>query len=151
MPVNGGAPRSQILAFQDWLLRFPQGDYPLRHFFAENQYGREITIPPGQLVVGKIHKHSHLNIISKGECTVVTEFGSYRIRAPHIFTSDPGTKRALYTHSETIWTTIHTTRKTDLLEIEEEIIAPTFEAYDAFAKTLSVTTKPELQDAAWGV
>ena len=149
-PIKGIVNREGILNFQHFLAQFPQGDYPLKHHFAEGQYGREILIAANNLVVGKIHKHSHLNIISQGECTVVTEFGSYRIKAPYTFVSLPGTKRALFTHSETIWTTVHVTDKTDLQEIEDEIIAPTFDDYDAFAHQIVLAMKPELDDS-WGV
>ena len=148
--LPGKVSREQLLNFQAFLTDCEQGEYPLRHFFAEAQYGREITIPAGHLIVGKIHKHAHLNLISKGECTVVTEFGSYRIKAPHTFVSEPGTKRALYTHSETVWTTIHTTLERDLAKIEEEIIAPSFGDYDSFAGILETTLRPILDEQQEG-
>ena len=58
-------------------------DSPLKHYFSpiDEKYGccayaREILLRKGSLVIGKIHKHQHLNIISKGKVTVFTEFRS---------------------------------------------------------------------------
>lgn len=130
-----GPKRETILAFESALRPFDQTDCPLQHNFAPGQYGRTITLPADSFIVGKIHKHAHLNIVSKGLVTVVTEFGNRTIDArlaPVVFTSEAGTKRALYVHEETVWTTIHQTQSTDLAEIEREIIAPDFGELDAF-------------------
>jgi hypothetical protein len=98
-------------------------------------YAREIFLPAETFIVGKIHKHAHLNIVTRGRCTVVTEFGRLEIDAtngPVTFTSDAGAKRALYVHENTVWTTIHAVESTDLAEIEREIIAPGYPELDAF-------------------
>lgn len=102
-------------------------DPEVNHFFAPGMYGREMTILAGTAIVGKIHKHSHINIISKGTIDVVTEFGKARYVGPVTFVSDPGTKRCVYAITDTIWTTIHATDETDLDKIEKEVIA---EDYD---------------------
>jgi quercetin dioxygenase-like cupin family protein len=125
--------RNMIMRFENELKKFDQEQLPLKHHFADGQYGREIFIPKGTLVVGKIHKHSHLNIVSKGDVTVVTEFGINRIIAPYTFVSQPGTKRALLANEDTIWTTVHVTNETDIEKIEEQIIAPTYSDYDEIA------------------
>lgn len=135
LPERTGPDRELILEFQGYLEQFDQVECPLKHHFAPGTYGREIFLPAGSFVVGKIHKHAHLNIVSRGRCTVATEFGVVDIDAtqsPVTFTSEAGTKRALYVHEDTVWTTIHLTNSTDLAEIEREIIAPTFDDLDAF-------------------
>jgi hypothetical protein len=127
--------REAILVLEEAMRQFDQLDLPLKHTFAPGQYAREIRLPKGCIVVGKIHRHAHLNIVSRGRVTVVTEFGLKEIDAreePVTFTSDAGSKRALYCHEETIWTTIHSVQSTDLAEIEREIIAPTYAELDAF-------------------
>ena len=100
------------------------------HYFAEGVYAREIFIPKGTVLTGKIHKTEHLNIISKGSIRVVTESGAHEIKAPHTMVSLPGTKRAGYTLEDTVWTTIHATTETDFDKIEHELIAPTFDALE---------------------
>ena len=133
--VRGGASREVIFQMQGELLKHEQIECPLEHTFAPGAYARGIRLPAGTFIVGKIHKHAHLNIVSRGLVTVVTEFDKRQIDArehPVTFTSDPGTKRALYVHEETYWTTVHLTESTDLAQIESEIIATDFEALDAF-------------------
>ncbi len=130
-----GPSRETILGFEAELKKHEGVDLPLKHTFAPGTYAREIFLPKGVIVVGKIHKHAHLNIISRGHVVVVTEFGLKEIDAresPVTFTSDAGSKRALYCYEDTIWTTIHTVQSTDLAEIEREIIAPDYHELDAF-------------------
>ena len=127
--------REQILTLETRMRDFEQIDCPLTHTFAPGSYARGIQLPKTALVVGKIHKHAHLNIVSRGLVTVVTEFGCMQIDAreqPVTFTSQPGTKRALYVHEETWWTTVHLCDSTDLAEIERDIIARDFVELDAF-------------------
>ena len=87
-------------------------------------------MPAGHVVVGKIHRHAHVNTISRGRVVVATEFGTQELVAPCTFVSLPGTKRAVAVQEDTIWTTYHPTNETDLSVIEASVIAPTFEAYE---------------------
>jgi len=107
---------------------------PLKHSFSDGIYVREISIPAGSLVVGKIHKHDHPNFLLKGEVMVVTEDGMEKLKAPLSMISKPGTKRALYAITDLTWTTIHAnpTNTEDLEELEENIIAPTYLEYEKF-------------------
>ena len=104
-------------------------DCPVQHVFAEGTYSREITMPEGMLIVGRIHKHAHVNIISKGRCRVLTEFGSEELAAPCIFVSHEGTKRVVYIIEDTVWTTVHSnpTNETDVNKLVRELSA---ESYD---------------------
>lgn len=111
-------------------------DCTVRHYFTPMDvkfgsytYAREMTIPKDTVIIGKIHRHQHLNIISKGSVSVVTEHGPKRYYAPCTFVSELGTKRAVYAEEDTIWTTIHTTSygcEADLDKIEAEVIAPSY-------------------------
>lgn len=125
------ARRSAILHLQDAIVRegldVGPAACPVKHHFAEGSYGREMTLPAGLVVVGKIHKHSHVNVISQGRVQVFTEHGGVEeLVAPCTFVSTPGTKRVVHVLEETIWTTVHVTDKTDLAEIEREVIATDF-------------------------
>lgn len=105
-------------------------EFPVTHHFAPGLYAREIFIPAGHVIIGKIHRHSHVNTISKGSVIVATEFGTKELKAPMTFVSQPGTKRAVYAYEDTVWTTYHPTEEVDLEKIEAYVIAPTFEAYE---------------------
>jgi hypothetical protein len=100
-----------------------EGDCEVKHYFAPGLYVREMLIPAGTRIVGKIHKHAHFNDISRGTVHVFTEFGKETYHAPVRFTSIAGTKRAVYAETETVWTTYHPTEETDLEKIEDEVIA----------------------------
>lgn len=107
-----------------------------RHYFSNGLYCREITIPAGTLLTGKIHKTEHINIVSKGDISVMTENGIERVRAPATIISKPGTKRIGFAHTETVWTTIHANPgdEQDLVLLEERLIAPSHEAYELSQK-----------------
>lgn len=112
---------------------------PLTHSFADGVYVREIFIPKGTLLVGKIHKHSHPNIILRGDVSVATEEGPKRLKGPLSMISPAGTKRVVYAHEDTIWITIHVTDKKDLVEIEDEIIAKTYDELPSPQEILQLT------------
>lgn len=113
-------------------------DCKLKHYFTPIDekyncctYAREMLIPKGTVIIGKIHRHQHLNFITKGRAVVFTEFGKKVLEAPCTFISEVGLKRAVYAEEDTLWTTIHITGYTgeDNLDlIEEEIIAPDYAA-----------------------
>ena len=123
--------REAILRLQDAIIGEGRdvgpASCPVKHHFAPGSYGREMTLPAGMVVVGKIHKHAHINVISKGRVQVFTEQdGVLELAAPYTFVSSPGTKRVVHVLEETVWTTVHVTDKTDLAEIEREVIATDF-------------------------
>ena len=103
---------------------------PVNNYHCKGTYAREIFISKDTCIVGKIHRHEHINVISKGKCLVVTEAGREILEAPLTFISLPGIKRAVYAIEDTVWTTVHPTEKTDMDEIEKEIIAPSYEDLD---------------------
>lgn len=95
------------------------------HHFAAGLYAREIRIPAGTLLTGKIHRTRHLNVVSAGEISVWSEGESVRrIRAPFTFVAEPGTRRVGFAHEDTVWTTVHATSETDLDVLEAQLIEP---------------------------
>lgn len=131
--------RQLILDFQSMLMQHPDAVFgdsdlcPLKHSFADGQYVREIFLPKGVAIVGKIHKHSHPNFLLKGKVSVFTEHeGVKTLEAPLSMISLAGTKRVVFAHEDTVWITVHSnpTNTQDLKEIEEEIIAKDFAEFD---------------------
>lgn len=98
--------REKVDRLEDALRAMPTVTIEPKHYFADGIYAREIFIPKGTTLTGKIHKTTHLNIISKGDISVVTEQGIRRVQAPCTIVSPPGTKRVGYAHEDTVWTTI---------------------------------------------
>lgn len=101
------------------------------HYFADGLYGREITIPAGTVLTGKMHKQAHLNFLMRGEITVWTDQGMKRLIGPCVVVSQPGCKRAGYAHTDTVWITVHASHETDLLALEAELIEPEIPALAA--------------------
>jgi len=130
--------RDRIDLLQERLIeKYPQVEPPLKHTFSPGVYARELFIPQGSLIVGKIHRHENMNIISKGNVSVFSIDGAAHFEAPHTFVASPGVKRVIYAHEDTVWTTIHGTHETDLEKIEAEFIAKDYdEIYLSTNRTL---------------
>lgn len=130
--------REDILKLENALAKVPGAIFgdsdmlPLKHSFAPGVYVREIFIPKGSILTGKIHRHAHPNFLMKGEVIVVTEYkGREHLKAPMSMISQAGTKRAIIALEDTIWITVHVTDETDLKKIEDYVIAPSYEALNA--------------------
>jgi hypothetical protein len=96
----------------------------LRHTFVNGVYAREITMLEGQTIVGKIHRHAHLNFIMQGRVKVLTEHeGVKEYSAPCMFVSQPGTQRLVHILEDCVWVTIHEVQGEDLSTIEESVVA----------------------------
>ena len=126
--------RNKIVEFEDKLnnseLALSQKELheknPVKHSFADGCYIREIFNPAGDLLVTKIHKKEHPFFLMKGKMSILTEDGVKHIQAPHHGITKPGTKRIIYTHTDCVFVTVHATDKTDVDEIEKEVIASDF-------------------------
>lgn len=135
--------RQSVMALQREHLQLPQAECPLVHTVIEGTYLRQVTIPADTIVIGKIHRHETLNILVKGEITVVTEASKKRLAAPCMFMSPPGTKKAAITHSEVIWVNACPTELTDLAAIEQEMVCDEYDD-DGFLGHVNETL--ELED-----
>jgi hypothetical protein len=111
---------------------------PIDEVYGCGTYAREMFIPKGTLILGKIHKHQHLNFIMQGKVSVSTEFGPKYFIGPCIFVSEVGLKRAVVAEEDTIWVTVHLTKhlgEENLDKIEEEVIAPSYESIGMISST----------------
>jgi quercetin dioxygenase-like cupin family protein len=118
--------RDQVTEMAEYLKQYPQEDIPVQHEFLDGVYMRTVYMKAGDVIVGKIHKQEHVAIISQGRATVMTEHGILEIKAPYLFKSPPGARRALLIHEDMIWTTIHRSDHKDLESLEEQLIAKDF-------------------------
>jgi quercetin dioxygenase-like cupin family protein len=122
--------RGKIIALHAAVGALEQVNLPVRHHFSRGVYSRELFIPQGCTLVGKIHKHSQTNICLKGHLSVATEDGVKDVKAGDVIVSPPGIKRAAYAHEDSLWLTVHGTDETDLEKLEDELIAKSFEEFD---------------------
>lgn len=114
---------ADILRLQEATAQLPQQDLQVEHTFLPGQYLRKLVMPAGTLVVGKRHRHRHALIVT-GHVTVRTEAGMVELQGTHIIDSQPGMKRAIYAHQDSVLITSHLTEETDLDRIEAYVIMP---------------------------
>lgn len=125
--------RGRILELESVMLKMPQVEIPIAHHFAPGIYLREMHMPKGAIVTGKIHKTEHYCILSKGHVTVVTEGGRREYAAPSVIHSMPGVKRALHAHEDAVWVNVHhnPTNEKDLEKIDELFVVDSYDALSA--------------------
>jgi hypothetical protein len=128
--------RAKVERLEVEMRQRPQVEVEPKHYFSDGVYAREITIPKDCLLTGKIHKYENLNILSKGDMSVLTESGVKRVQAPFTIVSPPGTKRIAYAHEESVWTTILRTDLTDPDDVEERFVCNTDAEYLEFRQAL---------------
>jgi quercetin dioxygenase-like cupin family protein len=133
--------REQVERLQAEMVKMPQAELTTEHHFSSGMYMRKVFRPAGTLIVGKVHKEPHFFLCAKGEIIAWTENGMKRLQAGDVVESKPGTKRVTLAVTDSIGVTIHRTDKTDLDEIEAELIEPdTTALFDAnnSIKTLKI-------------
>jgi hypothetical protein len=98
-------------------------DLPVREFLHGGIYERELTIPAGTVLTGKIHTKDHMFHLTKGDLSVMTDDGVKRIQAPARLDVTSGGKKIGYAHTDVVCTTFTRTDLTDLDEIEKETLS----------------------------
>lgn len=94
------------------------------HHFADGVYCRELRIPAGVAVIGKMHRHSTLNVLAAGELAVTTPDGPQVLKAPAIFVSPAGAKKLGVAITDCVFLNVHASHATDLDALEAELIVP---------------------------
>ena len=112
----------ELLKLEEECREYDQVECPLLHDFAPGVYNRTMFMPKGTFVIGKTHKTKHFNVVLTGVAKVMIDGEIEEIRAPHMFVSEAGVKKVLYILEDMTWMTIHPTEKTDLDELEKELV-----------------------------
>ena len=124
----------QINRLQEEMSRLPQQELPTEHYFSGGMYCRKLWRPAGTLIVGKVHKKDHFFVCAAGEIIAWSEKGMVTLKAGDIIESRAGTKRVTLAVQDSIGVTFHVTDKTDIEEVEAELIEPDdlalFDAYN---------------------
>jgi hypothetical protein len=136
--------RDWICGLEETILKVSDGHYgdspdcPLVHNFAGGMYVREIFIPAGKLLTGKIHKHVHPNFLMEGDISIITEDGGLmRMQGPKSIISPAGCKRVILTHTPTWWITVHLNpngHTSFTQEYEDEIVAKDYAQLEHFVR-----------------
>lgn len=100
--------------------------FPVEHHFSDGVYLRELRIPAGIVIIGKIHKENHLNIV-KGFCSVFTPLRKFEIEGFKTFESFAGELKVVITKSDVVWTNVHVTDSTNIDDIEKQCTADDYD------------------------
>mgnify|MGYP003349115628 CR=1 FL=1 len=114
--------RDDLERLQAAMLVMPQIELETRHYWADGMYCREVARPAGCIIVGKVHIKEHFYVICSGTILLVGDGYRETITGPRVIVSKPGTKRAVHALTDAVCITVHRTDKTDLDEIEAELV-----------------------------
>ena len=123
--INPKVPtREEIERLQREMANFPQVELVTDNYFSDGMYCRKVFRKAGTLIVGKVHKKDHFFMCAMGEIIAWSENGMKKLLPGDIIESKPGTKRVTLATMDSIGITVHKTDKTDLDEIEAELVEP---------------------------
>ena len=107
---------------------------PIRHFFMDGVYVREMTMFKNTFVIGAIHKHLHMCFLLKGHISVANENDIIDYIAPCYIISKPGVKRVLYAKEESVWYNTHKnpSNTQNVEQLEKEIVCISYEEYEKY-------------------
>lgn len=114
--------QEKVKLLQAEVSKLPQYEPATRHTFHAGMYCREVFRHANVLVVGKVHKQEHFYMIVYGTVVITTDDGVQEITGPHLFSSKPGTKRAVYAVTDTLCMTFHRTDTKTVEEAEAEMV-----------------------------
>ena len=115
--------RRSVEQLQEDISKLPQYQPETKHYFHAGMYCREVFRHAGVLVVGKVHKKEHFYLIVSGTVMITDgEGGAIEVTGPHLMSSKPGTKRAVYALTDTVCMTFHVTAATTVEEAEDELV-----------------------------
>ena len=148
MSKNTLISRSKLLEFEKLLIENTDGEnivsnngeivhceqFPLKHSFADQVYVRQMDMKKDTLVVGAVHNHLHVWFLLTGELTVVTDSSQEDYVAPCYVIAQPGVKRVIYAHEDSIFVNIHKnpTNTQDIKELETNIVSKNYEEYEEY-------------------
>lgn len=125
--------REKLNSLEVDMLQEEQVAIPVEHRFSGGIYAREITIPKGTLLTGRIHKFDHFDIMLSGDVTVSTDNGEVkRLTGLNIMEGKAGKKRAGFAHEDTHWITFHSAEERDPEEMYEFLTCGSFQELDDF-------------------
>lgn len=126
------AGRDKILRLEAAIGALPQYVCPVKHYFADGLYVREIFIPAGCALVGYIHTQECVTTVSKGAIIIADgEHEPIAVTAPFTKTCAAGTKKAGFALQDTIWTDSYANRdnERDIDTLERRLTANTHAEY----------------------
>ena len=90
------------------LEQIPDNTYQLKEYYSGGMYCREITIPEGAFITGRIYKFDHIEIMLSGEIEILSANGGKTHYEGHnVIEAKAGKRQGGLAHKETKWLTIN--------------------------------------------
>lgn len=136
---NKSTMREKIMDFESIIVEHPDAFFidndvcTLKHTFSDGIYVREMSIPKGVILTGRIHKHEHPYFIMSGEVEIVTEDkGIECLKSPMSLISPAGTKRVIRAIEDTVLVSVHHNPE-NIKDIDRLVDRATAENYEELA------------------
>ena len=109
-------------------------ELPLTHSFSDGIYTREIFIPKGMFVIGKIHLLYHTFFLLKGKLRMFTQEGVKEIEAPFYGNAKAGTKRVFVALEDSVFVNVHPNPENikDIDKLEDAFVVSSYKEYDNY-------------------
>ncbi len=121
--------REKVNILEAEMRKQPQVEIKIKHHFSYGIYGREMFVPKGVILTGKIHKTEQMSIILQGDLSVLIDDKIVKVKTGDMWVAPAGTKRIMHANEDTRYVVIHGTHERDLEKIEERFIAQNEQEY----------------------
>ena len=116
--------RVEISKAEASLLTMPQSNPPIRHYFGDGVYGREMKLVAGEAFTGAVHLTNHINVLAQGTLLIRTSTSdAERITAPHVFECPKNTKKMGFAVTDCVLINFIGTDLKDVEEIEKTVVS----------------------------
>jgi hypothetical protein len=112
----------KVKALQVEVSKLPQYEPDTKHYFHGGMYCREVFREADVLIVGAVHKKEHFYLIVSGTVAITTDDGVQEVTGPYLFSSKPGTKRAVYAITDALCMTFHRVESSNVEDAEAELV-----------------------------
>lgn len=114
----------QVMQVQAAMQAMPQLELQATMHFTDHACARELFMPAGAALVGRMHKTKHLLVVCSGTVRMTAEGLMQDITGPCVLHTTPGTKRLILALTDATLITFHVTEETDVDRIAEQILMP---------------------------
>lgn len=106
------------------MLELDQVEIPVKESYANGMYTRQIMIPRGTLLTGRVHMFPYVDIMLAGDIEVATPDGIKHMTGWNVLQGFAGRKRIGYAWEDTYWATVHRTDQFEPGAMEELLTFP---------------------------
>lgn len=139
--ILAGKLNDKVEALEAVTKSLPQLDLPVTESLKDGLYTRQLFIPTGTILTGRVWLDDYVDIMISGEIIVATAAGVLTLSGYNILDGKAGRKRAGYAVKDTLWLTVHKTQATEVAGLLEQLSVFSMREYEVKMAQLSYTTQ----------